>query len=105
MARQRFFRCCGQPGHALDVEVVGGLVEHDDVVVADQQLGQGDAALLAAGERGDLGVPVDLADQPAHDLADQRVRGPLVVGGLPHDGLADGEVAVEHVGLVQVADP
>ena len=40
----------GQPADALDVEVVGRLVEHDQVEVADQRGGQRDAALLAAGQ-------------------------------------------------------
>ena len=94
----------GQPGDAFDVEVVGGLVEHDDVVVLDQELGQGHAPLLPAGERVDVGVPVDVGHQAAHDLADLRVAGPFVVGLVADDRGTDGEVAVEHVALVQVAD-
>ena len=51
----------GEPGDALDVEVVGGLVEEDDVVVADEQRGERDAAALAAGEVADDGLPRDVA--------------------------------------------
>ena len=40
----------GEPADALDVEVVGRLVEHDQVGVADQRRGQRDAPLLAAGQ-------------------------------------------------------
>ncbi len=40
----------GQPGDGLDVEVVGGLVEHDQLVRAEQQRGQRAAATLATGE-------------------------------------------------------
>ena len=37
----------GQPGNALDVEVVGGFVEDDDVGAAGEDRSQGDAAALA----------------------------------------------------------
>ena len=40
----------GQPGDRLDVEVVGGLVEDDQVVVVEQQRGQRAAPPLAAGQ-------------------------------------------------------
>ena len=50
----------GQPGDALDVEVVGRLVERDDVPVADQQRRQLDPPPLATAERADHGVPGDV---------------------------------------------
>ena len=93
----------GQPGHTFHVQVVGGLVKHNDVVVPGQQFGQGDPPLLSARKRGDLGVPVHFLDQSAHDVADPRVRSPLVVCRVPHNRLADGQVAVQHIGLVQVS--
>jgi hypothetical protein len=37
----------GEPGDALDVEVVGRLVEDDQVLLGDQQLGERDTAALA----------------------------------------------------------
>ena len=40
----------GQPVDRLDVEVVGRLVEHQQVVAAEQQLGQRRTAPLAAGQ-------------------------------------------------------
>ena len=39
-----------EPEHALGVEVVGGLVEQQQVGLLQQQLGERDAALLTAGE-------------------------------------------------------
>ncbi len=93
----------GKPGHALHVEVVGGLVEHDDVVISDEELRERHAALLPAGEGVHAGVPVHLGHESAHDVADRRVGGPLVVGLVADDGGADVEIAVEHVALVQVA--
>ena len=50
----------GQPGHALDVEVVGRLVEDEHLVVPDEQRGQRDPAALAAGQGGDVGVERDV---------------------------------------------
>ena len=50
----------GQPGDALDVEVVGGLVQGDDVPFAYQQLGQLHSASLTAAEGGNLCVPTDV---------------------------------------------
>ena len=47
-----------QPDDRLDVEVVGRLVEQQDVEVAEEDAGHGDAHLPAAGER--AGVAVDL---------------------------------------------
>ena len=77
-------------------------VEHDDVVVLDQELGQGHAPLLPAGQCVDVGVPVDVGNQPAHDFADLGVAGPFVVRLVPHNRRTHRQVAVEHVALVQV---
>ena len=60
----------GEPGDALDVEVVGGLVEEDDVLVADEERGERDAAALAAGEVADGRVPGDVASEAGDDVAD-----------------------------------
>jgi hypothetical protein len=94
----------GQPGHTLHVQVVGGLVQHDDVVVLNQELGQGHTPLLPAGQGMHVGVPVDVGYQPAHDLADLRVPRPFVIRLVPHDRCTHRQVAVEHVALVQVPD-
>ena len=45
-----------QPQHALGVEVVGGLVEQQQVRLLQQELAQRDAAALTTGEQGDVGV-------------------------------------------------
>jgi hypothetical protein len=37
-----------EPRHGLSVEVVGGLVELEDVWLHEQKSGEGDAAFLAA---------------------------------------------------------
>ncbi len=96
----------GEPGDALDVEVVGGLVEDDQVLLVDEQLGERDPASLAAGERADDGVQalreagqVESAEQSGEHVADLGVPGPLVVGQVPDDLVADGRLGVERVVL------
>ena len=94
----------GQPGHRLDVEVVGRLVEDQQVVVGQQQPGQRAAAALAAGEPVHLAVEGDAGQQHLDDLAHARVRGPLVVLRAAEHHLAHGVGVVEQVALVEVAD-
>ena len=66
-----------QPLHALGVEVVGGLVEQQQVGLLQQQLAQRHAALLAAGEDGDVGV-AGRAAQGVHGLLELGVEVPRV---------------------------
>ncbi len=94
----------GEPRDALDVEVVGGLVEEDDVPVADEQGGEADAAALAAREAGDLRVPRDIREQAADDVAHPRVAGPHVLLDAADDRLGDRHARIDHVGLVEHAD-
>jgi hypothetical protein len=76
---------------ALEVEVVGGLVEEEQVARLQQQAGQGDASTLAAAQHPDVLVDVVAAEQEgaqdrahaghsdlavdAEDLVDDRVLG------------------------------
>ncbi len=75
----------GQPPHALDVEVVGRLVEHEQVELLHQGRGERDPLPLAAGEPLDRRVQAASAAgaQALDDGAAARVGGPLVVGDLP----------------------
>ena len=101
----------GQPGDALDVEVVGGLVEDDQVLLGDEQLGERDPAPLAAGERADDGVEalreagqVEPAEEPGEHVADLGVARPLVVGHVADDLVPDGGGGVERVVLGEHAE-
>ena len=67
-----------QPRHALGVEVVGGLVEQQQVGRLEQQLAQRDAAALTTGEHRDVGV-AGRAAQRVHGLLDAGVELPAVV--------------------------
>lgn len=95
-----------EPGDALDVQVVGGLVEDDQVLLLDEQLGERDAPPLTAGERTDDGVEplreagqVEPAEQPGEHVPDLGVPRPLVVRQVPDDLVPDGGGGVEGVVL------
>ena len=81
-AREGSREVLGQPGDALDVEVVGRLVEEQQVGRGDEQRGQRDPAALAPRERPDgRREPADdrgvePAEQPDEDVADPRVGRP-----------------------------
>ena len=66
-----------QPLHALRVQVVGGLIEQQQVRLGQQQPAQRDPALLPAGQAGDLGVGRRAA-QRVHGLLDLAVQVPGV---------------------------
>ena len=71
-----------EPVDRLGVEVVGRFVEQQQVGVAEQQSGQRDAALLAAGQGRDVGV-VRRAAQGVHRDVDVALEVPGVGGGDP----------------------
>ena len=66
-----------EPGDRLGVEMVGRLVEQQQVGLAQQQPAQRDAAALAAGERRDVGVGGRAAQRVHRDL-ERRVEVPAV---------------------------
>ena len=77
----------GQPGDALDVEVVGRLVQHQQVGAGDQGRGQRDPAALAAGEPVGRACPGRSGQpEPGQHLADRGVAGPLVHLAVPRPG-------------------
>jgi hypothetical protein len=66
-----------QPIDRLGVEVVGGLVEEQEVGVGQQEAAQGDAPSLAARQRGD-GRVVGRAAEGVHGDLDVAVEVPRV---------------------------
>ena len=69
-----------EPVARFEVEVVGGLVEQQQAGLLQQQFGQRDAHLPAAGELLGLALPVFLGEaEAAEDRADLRVEGVDVV--------------------------
>src|ERR1035437_10167002 len=110
-----------QPDDGLDVEVVGGFVHEQHVGAAEEDAGEGDAHLPAAGERADVAIDlVVLEAEPVQHLA--RLRLKLVAAemfvGLLHlaeardDAVhAAGPIGIFHGAMealqlvVQIADP
>ena len=86
-----------QPEHRFRVEVVGRLVEQEQVGVTEQQPTQRDAALLAAREGADIGI-VRRAAQGVHGDVDVALEAPCIGGRdlvleralLPADGVVVG---------------
>ena len=82
-----------QPVDGAYVQVVGGLVEHQQVPAADEQTGQVHAALLSARERPQARLERDVAEKRGHYLAGGAVGLPGVGIGLragddvAHNGL------------------
>ena len=68
-----------QPVHALGIEMVGRLVEQQQVGLVEQQPAERDAASLAAGQLGHVGV-VGRAAQRVHGEIDLAVEVPQVLG-------------------------
>src|SRR5262249_2628162 len=91
-----------QGAERVHVEVVGGLVEEEQVAAAAEQLGQGDAVPLAAGQLSDLPLlirpfeiePGHIAARGHAALAQHQVVYPA--GDLLEDGLA----AVQRVAVL-----
>ena len=92
-----------QPQDGLGVEVVGGLVEQEQVGRLDEQFAQGDAAALAAGQDGD-GLVRGRAAQRVHRLVQLGVDVPraggidlgLQLAHLLHEGV-EVRVRVRHL--------
>ena len=89
-----------EPVDALGVEVVGRLVEEQQVGSAEQQPAQGDAAALAARQRCHAGV-VGRAAQGVHGDLDVALEAPGVGGGdlVLEGGLLGADLLVVGVGV------
>ena len=79
-----------EPVDGAHVQVVGGLVEHEHVVVADQQAREVHAAALAARKLAHCALPGHITDEAGEDLARAGARRPLVLGRVAHDGTMHG---------------
>ena len=94
-----------EPGDGLGVEVVRRLVEQEDVGAFQEDLAEGDPALLAAGEGRDVGV-AGREPHGVHGDLDVAVEVPGV-GGV--DGVLDLGLLVEEllhlVGVERLAEP
>ena len=76
--------------------MVGGLVKHKHVIVADQQAREVHATALAARKLAHRALPGHIANKASEDLTRTWARGPLILGRIAHDGMMHG------VGIGQV---
>jgi hypothetical protein len=66
-----------EPLHTLGIEMVGRLVEQQEIRLLEQQLAQGDPALLAAGQDGHVGI-ARRAPEGVHGLVELGIQIPGV---------------------------
>ncbi len=95
-----------QPVDPFDVEMVRRLVEQQQLGLVEEQLGERDPPALTAGQRRDDGVEpvgeardVDATEQPVEDAAERGVAGPLVIGAVADQLVADRAQLVQLVAL------
>ncbi|MPN05532.1 hypothetical protein SDC9_152783 [bioreactor metagenome] len=103
--RPAMLQMVGQPGDSLDIEMVGRLVQRDQVPVAHQQGGQRHPATLPTAELADSCLPGDVGDKSADHVADRRVAGPLMLGTLADDDLSHRGSRVKIITLAQHTEP
>ena len=80
----------GQPADHLDIEMVGGLVEHQHVVPGQQHLGQRHPAAFTTGQPANARVQVDACQQVFDHVAGIGLGRPHVVCPAVDDDVADG---------------
>ena len=88
-----------EPVDGAHVQVVGRLVEHEHVIVADQQAREVHATALTARKLAHRALPGHIADEAGQNLARTRARGPLVLGRVTDDGMMHG-VGIDQVILL-----
>ena len=93
-----------EPRDGANVQVVGGLVHHDDVVIANKQAREVDPSALSARKRSDLRVPIDVGNEFGNDLANAGVARPFVLGRVAHHRIAHGGVVGKRIGLAEHAN-
>ena len=79
--------------------MISGLVEHEHVVVANQQAREVHAAALATRKLAHRALPGHIAHEAGQNLARTRARGPLVLGRVTDDGMMHG-VGIDQVILL-----
>jgi hypothetical protein len=95
----------GQPVDRLDVEMVGRLVEDQQVDLRDQQRGERGPATFTTRQRSHRPIEHIRTQQRRDDLAKHPVAGPVVFGTITeHDGVHCRR-RIEGVALVEQPDP
>ena len=84
--------------------MVSGLVEHEHVVVTDQQAREVHAAALATRKLAHRALPGHIAHEAGQNLARTRARSPLVLGRVTDDGMMHGIGVDKLVFLTEQSD-
>ena len=103
-AREAGVQVRGQPRHALNVEVVGGLVQAHDVRGGREDAGERDAAALSTRQGANEGGGIDVGEEPGMNVSHGRVGCPLVLLHAGVNGLDHGVLGVEGVRLGEDGD-
>ncbi|CRH73351.1 Uncharacterised protein [Chlamydia trachomatis] len=102
--REARVQVTGQPRDAFNIEVVRRLVQADDVRFGGEYSGKCNATPLPTRQCSDQCVRVDVGQQASVDVADRRVRGPLVFFKPGVDSLDNTHLGVERIHLIQHND-
>lgn len=93
-----------EPGDGSHVEMVRRLVEKKDVIGVNEEPREVNAPSLTAGERPNLGVPVDVANKLSNDAPCLGIGSPFIFRHVTYHLVRDGHVVVEVVRLAEHAD-
>ena len=93
-----------KPRDGPNVQMVGRLVHHDDVVIANKQARKVDPSALAARKRSDFRVPIDVGNELGNDLANAGVARPFVLGCVAHHRISHRCIVGKRIGLAEHAD-
>ena len=94
----------GEPGDALNIEVVCRFVEHDHIEVLNQKGGKRNTPSLPARKIRDLLAPIQVVDKSGDYVSNPRVTSPNVLRSIANHSFANGLAGVDHVGLIKYAD-
>ena len=95
----------GEPGDRLEVEMVGRLVEDQQVGLGHEQPGERDPPPLTTGHAVHGGVEGHVGKQPGQDVAGPSVTGPVVLGAVPEHELPNSRGRRELVPLSEIPEP
>jgi len=87
------------------IEVVGGLIQEEDVPLLDKKSGERYSPALASTEVTDASIPGDVREQTLQYVANLGISGPLVFSACTHHSFGNGEVGGDLVALIEHPHP
>jgi hypothetical protein len=98
---------CSEPGNALYIQVVGWLIEQDQIEICHQKLGEVNSTTLTSREGVEFAIKELIAmaaKEPLEDLSNSAIARPLVDGKISENHLADGGSSERIICLAQNSD-